>query len=88
VRTARDFRWGGFFYGILIRWFWNRLSRDITLVHRRLVSSGRAAWLGDAEVAPAQEPAGDMERALAAVRRLFAEAGDPLVSDQQGRPVR
>ena len=88
VATARDFRWGGFFYGILMRWLWQRLSRDITLVHRSLVSSGRAAWLGDAESAPVQRPIDDMERAMAAVRELFAQAGDPLDAEQPGGPIR
>ncbi|MFZ5652852.1 MAG: mitochondrial fission ELM1 family protein [Pseudomonadota bacterium] len=58
-------------YRALMRWGWRRLSRDITLVHRRLIASGRAAWLGDPPVAGAAVDA-DLARALARVRALFA----------------
>ena len=88
VRVPRDFRWGGLLYGILMRWFWQRLSRDITLVHRRLVRSGRAAWLGDPAAAPLQQTPEDMERAVAAVRGLFTEAGRALDLEKPGGSVR
>lgn len=69
----RDFRAGGFLYGVLMRWFWQRLSRDITLVHRQLRDSGAAVWtdevLGTARV-PAQT---DMQRAVARVRELLGQ---------------
>ena len=76
VSTDRDFRWGGVFYGILMRWFWKRLSRDISLVHAQLAVSGRATWLGDSPGEVSRQAVGDMERAVAAVQRLFADAGD------------
>ena len=78
---TRDFRWGGFFYGILMRWFWQRLSRDITLVHRQLADSGRAAWLGEAAAVNLTPPVSDMQRSVDAVRRLFGEP-DPAVDIQ------
>ena len=88
VEVDRDFRWGGFFYGVLMRWFWQRLSRDISLVHRRLAATGRASWLGD-DAATRATTAGDtdMDRSIAAVRGLFADAGDPVHLDSEGGPV-
>jgi mitochondrial fission protein ELM1 len=78
----RDFRLGGFLYGILLRWFWRPLSRDITLVHARLLELGLVSWLGDvataAPTSPQSEPAAldsDMESAVDAVKKLFGEFG-------------
>lgn len=48
-----------------------RLTRDIRIVQRRLVESGRAAWLGDGEPAANAPPLGDVERAAARVRALL-----------------
>jgi mitochondrial fission protein ELM1 len=68
-----DFRLGGALYTILMRWFWQPLSRDITLAHKKLRESGRAVWL-DEEFAGAMVPAeSDMQRAVTAVRELLAE---------------
>ena len=78
VNPPRDFRWTGLLYSLLMRWFWQRLSRDITLVHRQLIASGRAAWLGEPPAVPAGDGLDDMERAVAAVKRLFPEFADPL----------
>jgi mitochondrial fission protein ELM1 len=72
--VPRDFRWGGFLYGILMRWFWQRLSRDIKLVHRQLEIGGRAAWLGAAAAPELDAPGDDMACAVAATRRLFSDA--------------
>jgi len=49
-----------------------RLTRDIRIVQRLLVESGRAAWLGEGEPPPNPPPLGDVERAAARVRALFA----------------
>jgi hypothetical protein len=69
----RDFRLGGALYAALMRWFWQPLSRDITLAHKRLRESGRAVWL-DEEFAGAMVPAeSDMQRAITAARELLAE---------------
>lgn len=89
---ARDFRWGGFFYRILMRWFWQRLSRDISLVHRQLEQSGRVAWLGDTaavdtaavDTAPAES---DMVRSVEAVKRLLGVSGDAIGVEQSGTAV-
>ncbi len=67
----RDFRLGGLLYQGLLRWGWGPLTRDITLVHRELVDSGRAAWLGEPLRPQRARESGDMERALRAVAGLF-----------------
>jgi len=67
-----DPRLGAVLYRALMRWGWQRLSRDITLVHRQLIASGRAAWLGEAlPAAPGAVTDVDMQRALARVRALL-----------------
>ena len=71
--SIRDFRLGGLLYAMLMRWFWRRLSRDITLVHRQLREEGCAVWTEEV-LATARVPAEtDLQRAVAAVRRLFGE---------------
>jgi len=69
----RDFRVGGLLYALLMRWFWQPLSRDITLVHSQLHESGRAVWLEEefgAAVVPAES---DLQRAVRAVRKLLGQ---------------
>jgi mitochondrial fission protein ELM1 len=75
-REARDFRLGGTLYSLLVRWLWQPLSRDITLVHRALRESGRAVWLGEEVTGadPSASSASDLQRAVDAVRRLLREA--------------
>ena len=69
----RDLRVGGLFYALLMRFFPQRLSRDITLVHKQLRDSGAAVWtdevIGTARV-PAQT---DMERAVARIAALLEQ---------------
>lgn len=48
-----------------------RLTRDIRVVQRLLVGSGRAAWLGDGVPVASPPPLRDVERAAARVRLLF-----------------
>ena len=77
MRGARsvdtDFRLGGSLYALLMRWFWQPLSRDITLAHKQLRESGRVVWL-DEEFAGAMLPAeSDMQWAVTAVRELLGE---------------
>jgi len=71
--SSNDFRLGGSLYAALMRWCWQPLSRDITLVHQQLRQANRAVWLEDESrvaVMPAQT---DMQRAVAAVRGLLPE---------------
>lgn len=48
-----------------------RLSRDITLVHARLIEERRACWLGDPPPPDSGSVPSDLERAVRAVRGLF-----------------
>ncbi|MBP6382746.1 MAG: hypothetical protein KA321_08655, partial [Pseudomonadales bacterium] len=69
-------------YHALREWFALRLGprymqRDIGMIQRHLVDSGRARWIGKqaSQAAPrasAISSSGDAERAVAYVRRLFA----------------
>lgn len=72
--SARDFRLGGTLYGFLLRWLWRPLSRDITLVHRRLLETGCAAWIEGVLVTARVPAQSDLQRAVAAVRKLFGKA--------------
>lgn len=68
-----DFRLGGFLYAFLLRWLWEPLSRDITLVHGQLRAANRAFWLDEefgASVVPAES---DMQRAVVAVKGLLGQ---------------
>lgn len=62
-----------------------RLTRDVTIIHRRQVEAGRARWLGDPAPAPARPvaPLGDLERAVAAVRRIVGPDYVPPASVPQ-----
>ena len=69
----RDFRLGGALYDILMRFFWERLSRDITLVQKRLRESGSAMWT-DEVLATARVPGeSDLSRTVQAVKALLGE---------------
>lgn len=65
-----DWRLSTFAYRALMRWGWQRLSRDITLVHQRLTEAGRAAWLGQSPALTTGSRQADLERAVAAVQQL------------------
>jgi len=75
VATPVDFRFTGWTYSWLMRIGPRRLSRDIRLVHDKLLSEGRVTWLGQ-EFRSEGVAAGqaDLERAVARVRRLFSGA--------------
>lgn len=74
-REPGDFRLGAALYAILLRWFWQPLSRDLTLVHRGLRDSGRAVWLGEEMTDGGSPPTAetDLQRAVEAVERLFGQ---------------
>lgn len=69
--SDNDFRFSALLYKALMRWAPPRLSRDLTLVHQRLIESHRAVWLG--ETFPNQEVAGssDLERAVQRIKAFF-----------------
>ena len=70
---GNDFRLSALLYRWLMRWGPKRLSRDLTLVHRRLVEDGHAVWLGEPFPDHEPPPLRDMERAVARVRALFED---------------
>jgi mitochondrial fission protein ELM1 len=76
-------RWDAFWYRQMMRFGPQRLSRDIRIVHRHLVDSGLAVWLGDEF--PAGKPLPTLQcvaRAAARVRALFA--GEMLLVAPKG----
>lgn len=58
-------------YRLTMRLGPQRLTRDIRIVQRLLVDSGRAVWLGDGPPSTNPRPLDDMNRAVARVRQLF-----------------
>lgn len=68
-----DLRFSGQLYRLLMRWGPRRLSRDITLVHARLLREGRVRWLGEDGSVGAALPLQDVDRAVARVRALFPD---------------
>jgi mitochondrial fission protein ELM1 len=71
-----DWRLGGVMYRLLMRFVWQKLSRDIRLVHRGLVEQDRARWLsfGKTGEPGEKEMSGDMQAAVKAVEALFDES--------------
>jgi mitochondrial fission protein ELM1 len=78
--AGADFRFSGLTYRWMMRWGPKRLSRDIGLVHRRLLDGGHAVWLGNDFPERTPPPLRDLEHALARVRGLFREQADPARS--------
>ncbi|UCG72939.1 MAG: mitochondrial fission ELM1 family protein [Chromatiales bacterium] len=60
-------------YRGLMRYGHRRWTRDITLVHRQLVDSGQATWLGEAARGDAQLPPSDMDAAVARIEALWPD---------------
>ncbi|MEN8800958.1 MAG: mitochondrial fission ELM1 family protein [Thiogranum sp.] len=70
-KTVVDFRLSALTYSWMMRFGPKRLSRDICLVHNRLLSEGRAAWLGESLQQRTDTSSSDMDHALQRVRALF-----------------
>jgi hypothetical protein len=52
-----------------------RMTRDVRIIHRRLIEEGRAVWLGETfPDGPAPPPLDDVQRAVARVKALFEPA--------------
>lgn len=77
VDGANDFDVSTFCYRGLIRWGPRRLSRDITLVHDRLLAAGNVVWLGDEFPSAAPPRLRDIERAVERVQQLLDPHGAP-----------
>ncbi len=76
-----DFRFSAVTYSGMMRWGHKRLSRDIRLVHRRLLEQGRVAWLGE-PAATSTAQSSDMAHAVERIRVLFQEP--PMNSSLRG----
>jgi mitochondrial fission protein ELM1 len=74
----RDLRPGTCWYRWALRRLPARMTRDIRLVHRRLVAAGHVAWLGDSLPATAPPRLHDLARAVARVRALLAARPCPV----------
>jgi hypothetical protein len=88
-RSLEKARWDAFWYRQMMRFGPQRLSRDIRIVHRHLVDSGLAVWLGDEF--PADEPLPSLDcvpRAVARVRGLLEDGSFTLSSEDEGFPWR
>jgi mitochondrial fission protein ELM1 len=66
-----DFRFSAWTYSWMMRIGPQRLSRDIRLVHRKLLSQGRVAWLGQVFTPGTLSRSSDLDRALSRVRALM-----------------
>jgi mitochondrial fission protein ELM1 len=60
-------------YRLMLRYAPKRVTRDIRLVHERLVATGRARWLGSAATPAIRRPLLDLERAVARVQALLGD---------------
>ncbi len=87
LERLRDFNLRALIYRASIHTGPKRLTRDVSIIHRRQVEAGRAVWLGQPwpEDRPPAPPLADLERAVARVRALFATPAAP--SRQPGRPL-
>lgn len=83
-RLLREYGLSTGLYRLLLRYAPARVTRDIRLVHQRLVDTGRARWLGDATPFGAPRPLRDLERAVARVKALLGQhvREVPAVLDQ------
>jgi len=70
-----DFRLGAVIYRWLMRHGHRRLTRDLDLVHSRMIGNGQVAWMGEALTGDEGRPLDDLERAVGRVKRLMADRG-------------
>ncbi len=66
-----DFRLGAWLYRLMMRYGPRRLSRDVSLVHERLISSGHAVWLGETFPDAGPPALSDVDHAVQRVHALF-----------------
>ena len=94
LRERLQKRWlKAWIYRATMRWGPKRFTRDIRVIHRALIESGRAAWLSDGVAFRQSAPLGDVSRAVTRVRALFGVqpartlAGGPGLRDAAFRPA-
>ena len=63
--------WRAFIYRTTMLYGPQRLTRDIRIIQKQLVASGRAAWLGEGDPSPDAPPLQDLDRAASRVKALF-----------------
>ena len=81
---VRDFHLQARLYRWLLRLAPARVTRDIRLVHRHLVSSGRASWLGEPTPTAPPAPLDDVSRAVERVKALMAHRPAPVAEAAAG----
>ncbi|MFO1071510.1 MAG: ELM1/GtrOC1 family putative glycosyltransferase [Geminicoccaceae bacterium] len=82
LRTwLRDFSLRARLYRWLLRHGPIRVTRDIRLVHRQLVESGRASWLGERLPQQRAAPLDDLARAVTRVHALMARPRPSTAAD-------
>jgi len=69
--SGGDFRLSASLYRLLMRFGPQRLSRDIRLVHHQLITSGHAAYLGQALPDKPPPPLENVQQAVSRVRHLL-----------------
>lgn len=69
--ATADFRPSALLYRLMMRAAPQRLTRDLTLFHDRMISGGHCGWLDSTAAPQAGGSTGDMERAIARVRGLL-----------------
>ena len=72
-------------YRLLLKYGPKRLSRDITLVHRRFIKAGAVAWLGEDKPQGRTPPADQMPRAVERVEALLAPSTSRVVPFKPAR---
>ena len=72
-------------YRKLLKYGPKRLTRDITLVHRRFIKAGAVAWLGEDKPQGRTPPADQMPRAVERVEALLAPNSSRVVPFKPAR---
>lgn len=82
-RAICDFdRWKAFIYRQMLKLPPRRMTRDIRLVHRHLIETGRAVWLGQSFPEAGPPPLDLMTPTVERIRALLAEdRGEPTGPD-------
>ena len=90
--SRKGFRWKhldrdhlrSFVYRHAMRTGPRRMTRDIRIIHQRLVEAGRAVWLGD-NFPPGHKvpPLQDLGRAVSRVKAMFEDAAHSAGADAE-----
>jgi hypothetical protein len=87
--AAEDLNFNAWWYRSLMNYGHRRWTRDITLVHRQLVSSGQAAWLSERVSDADRAIPDDMDGAIARIEALWpAQDSASLDTDEDSSTKR